>query len=115
MASSPPNVVRHCSEISPYYSETITDKFAYFAGQDSKTDAFLNRWPFCKYESVVQLPLISAGAIHALNDESFVLVDHNGVQVISGDGRRKFLWSVVKDDVPLNKVAASENGDRHRI
>jgi hypothetical protein len=111
----PPRVGEICGSISPYFQHSITDKFAYSATQDSRDDALLNRWPFCDYKSVARIPIATAGAVHALNDERIAIVHHDGVEVISSDGNRKFLWKMVKNDVPLNEVSASENGERFAV
>jgi hypothetical protein len=114
-ASSAPSVIHRCDEVSPYFVATITDRFAYSSRQESMNDATLNRWPLCDHKKLTEIPIRVGGALHALNDELFVLIHSDGAEVISKDGHRQFLWPVPKNDVVLNQVAPDESGERFAV
>jgi hypothetical protein len=111
----PPNVIASCAPTNPYYEHTITEKFAYSMYEESRDDSFFNRWPFCEYKNATRISITTAGAVYALNEERFVRVDHDAIEVLANDGHRQFLRHMVKNDVPSNEVSASENGNRFAV
>jgi hypothetical protein len=99
----------------------ITDKFAYFHGQDFDSGHFtdfLYRWPLCDYEHRIEMPLRIRGRWIVLNDNIFVDVNSNRggeeLEVTSSEGRVKFRPTMLKHEFGSfwTPIRSSERGDR---
>jgi len=103
-------ILRECPEAPRYDMHSFDEAYAYYGGQPTPRTYGLYRWPFCEYTQVKEFPLSAGGRVIALNTKSLALVDHNGIQILTSSGERKFNWSMSKGDSAVNQVTASENG-----
>ncbi|HEY2496443.1 MAG TPA: hypothetical protein VGK24_05190 [Candidatus Angelobacter sp.] len=106
-------------EKPPYPVQAITDKFAYYTGQNRQLQLFSYRWPLCDYNHHVEMPIHLPGNYAVLNDESFVTdIDFktdkyidNHLYVISSDGHPKFKEAMAKHE-RWAPIRGSEQGNR---
>jgi hypothetical protein len=116
--------VRRCEKPPPPYSiQSITDKFAYYAGQNRQLEFFTYRWPLCDYGHHVELPIHIWSRYTVLNDEFLVAnTDEKTkgnsdsiLKVISFDGHPKFQQAMTKHESWDNffaPIRSSDQGNR---
>ncbi|MGB8523464.1 MAG: hypothetical protein WCD43_10900, partial [Candidatus Acidiferrales bacterium] len=115
-SSSPPGVVRTCSQIT---SLQITDKFAYRTHYD-RDDDFMVRFPFCDVDNPEELPMLGRRPWgYILNDDIFLRIVffnlHGAVkaELVGVDGRIKFSKEMpTHDSIDPNKIATDDGYDR---
>jgi hypothetical protein len=108
-SSSPPRVVRTCSEMA---SMQITDKFAYRTNYDRDDDLTL-RFPFCEVDHYEDFPMWGRGGGYILNDDTLLKVGSTGAKLLGPDGQVKFSKEVPKhDSIAPNKIATDDGYDR---
>jgi hypothetical protein len=114
--------VRSC-EKSSYPAQSITDKFAYYAGWQPRQGYFSYRWPLCDFERRVEMAVRIVGRYTVVNDGSLVTNadvkadrDRNrNLQVISPDGQVKFRETMADHESWDNfwvPIRSSERGNR---
>jgi hypothetical protein len=119
-SSSPPRVEQTCSRMA-FYGQRITDKFAYWAGEEG-LEPFTRRFAFCDLDHPQELPLGWGGIFFALNDDTFLRLGadykhpRSAVEVAGSDGRIRFRHELPEHDLPRHHgaswVTADERGDR---
>ncbi|MGH9775920.1 MAG: hypothetical protein ACRD50_13345 [Candidatus Acidiferrales bacterium] len=116
-SSSPPRVVRTCSQMA-FWAEQITDRFAYWPFYD-RDDDLMVRFPFCDVDHYEEFPKLGRGAMaHILNDEVFLKIGitlHGPfkVELVGVDGQVKFSKEAPKHEkIDPNKIATDERYDR---
>jgi hypothetical protein len=108
-SSSPPHVVRTCSQVA---SMQITDKFAYRTHYDRDDDLTV-RFPFCEVDHYEDFPLWGRGAGYVLNDDTLLKVGPTGAKLLGPDGQVKFSKEMPKNDsIAPNKIATDDGYDR---
>jgi hypothetical protein len=112
-SSSPPRVVRTCSQMA---SMQITDKFAYRTHYDRDDDLTV-RFPFCEVEHYEDFPMWGRGGGYVLNDDTLLKVGPTGAKLLGPDGQVKFSKEMAKHDWIINtyKVATDERYDRFAL
>lgn len=108
-SSSPPRIVRTCSQMA---SMQITDKFAYRMHYDRDDDLTV-RFPFCEVDHYEDFPMWGRGGGYVLNDDTLLKVGSTGANLLGHDGRAKFSKEMPKhDSIDPYKIATDERYDR---
>jgi len=110
-SSSPPRVVRTCSQMAPY-ATSITDKFVYRGNYDRDDDLTV-RFSFCDVEHYEDFPQWGRGGGYVLNDETLLKVDPFGARLLGPEGQVKFSLKPPKHDLmDYFKITTDERYDR---
>jgi hypothetical protein len=108
-ASSPPHVVRTCSQMA---SMNITDHFAYVTSYD-RDDHLTVRFPFCKVDHYDEVPTWGRGGGYVLNDETLLKVSTTAASLLGADGHVKFSKETPKGDwISPGKIVTDERNER---
>jgi hypothetical protein len=114
-SSSPPRVVRTCSQMA---SMRITDKFAYRINYD-RDDNLTVRFPFCDVEHYEEFPKWGKGGWRYIIDDETLLKmgDAKGkpftADLIGIDGQVKFSKELPRhDSIDPDKITIDEGSDR---
>jgi hypothetical protein len=112
LSSSPPRVVRTCSQMA-FYAGRITDKFAYWPHYD-RDNYLMVRFPFCDVDHYEEFPKLGRGASgFVLNDETVLKVSPYLVKLVGVDGQVKFSQDLPKhDSLNVWEVTTDERFDR---
>jgi hypothetical protein len=110
--SSPPRVVRTCSQMASL-AWRVTDKFVYVGNYD-RDDDLMVRFPFCDVEHYEDFPMWGRHAYgYVLNDETLLKVESTGARLLGPDGEIKFSCQMPKhDSLNSDRVATDERYDR---
>jgi len=114
-SSSPPRVVRTCSQMA---SMQITDKFSYRTHYDRDNDLTV-RFPFCEVQHYEDFPMWGKGGWrYIINDETLLRMgDAKGepftADLIGLDGQVKFSKGLPRhDSIDPSKITTDERYDR---
>jgi hypothetical protein len=117
-SSSPPRVVRTCSQMA-FYAENITDQFAYWGNYD-RDDDLMVRFPFCDVEHYEELRMWGGRGTSGfvLDDETLLKIGYTlagpvSAEVVRSDGQVKLSVKMSEHDfIDPYAVRTDEGHDR---
>lgn len=113
--------VQRCEKLL-YPIHSITDKFAYFSGENGAFEHFAYRWPICEWDRLFSMPSQLRDLVTVLNDQLFITdptpagkLPASELVVVSLNGTVEFRKAISKHEQVLGRIQSSETGSRFAV